>query len=122
MNLEEYVNIYNYLDSLILPANLSMELQKKFIAKTKPYFIQHYQLYKRNHLNSDEPQQVVKINDVERILFNGHSESYSDHFGIENTYHRILQKYYWPQMYKIIENYIKACDICQRKGRITKNN
>ena len=122
MNLEEYVNIYNYLDSLILPANLSMELQKKFIAKTKPYFIQHYQLYKRNRLNPDEPQQVVKINDVERILFNGHSESHSGHFGIENTYHRILRKYYWPQMYKTIENYIKACDICQRKGRTTKNN
>ena len=87
MNLEEYVNIYNYLDSFILPANLSMELQKKFIAKTKPYFIQYYQLYKRNRLNSDEPQQVVKINDVERILFNGHSESHSGHFGIKNTYY-----------------------------------
>ena len=122
MNLDEYVEIYNYLDSLILPANLSSELQKKFITKTKAYFIQHFQLYKRNHLNSDEPQQVIKINDVERILFYGHSESYSGHFGIKTTYHRILRKYYWPQMYRTIKNYIKVCDICQRKGKTTKNN
>ena len=105
-----------------MPANLSSELQKKFITKTKAYFIQHFQLYKRNRLNPDEPQQVIKINDVERILFYGHSESYSGHFGIETTYHRILRKYYWPQIYRTIENYIKACDICQRKGKTTKNN
>ena len=47
---------------------------------------------------------------------------YAGHFGIENTFYKISQKYYWPGMYKIIEDYIKACDICQCKGRLRKNN
>ena len=42
--------------------------------------------------------------------------------GIENTYHKISRKYYWPQMWKDIEQYIKSCNICQQKERMIKNN
>ena len=60
--------------------------------------------------------------DMKNILFNGHLDIHTDYFGIENTFYKISQKYYWPGMYKTIKNYIKACDICQHKGRLQKNN
>ena len=60
--------------------------------------------------------------EVEEILYNGHSATYSGHFRIEATYHRIAYNYYWPRMHQDIENYIKACDVCQRKDKMKKNN
>ncbi|CAG8674471.1 12631_t:CDS:1, partial [Ambispora gerdemannii] len=48
--------------------------------------------------------------EVEEVLVNEHSIAITGHFGIEATYNRISQNYYWPKMHLDIENYIKACD------------
>ena len=122
MNLDNYINIYNYLSSSTLPDNLSMEQRKRLIQTTRPYFVKNQTLYKRNKSNIDHSQQVIKINEIEKVLHDGHADTHSGHMGIENTYHKITRNYYWPQMWKDIEQYIKSCSICQRKGRMSKNN
>ena len=36
------------------------------------------------------------------------------HFGIEKTYETIKSRFYWPNMYHHIQNYIASCHICQQ--------
>jgi hypothetical protein len=35
---------------------------------------------------------------------------------VEATYNRARSRYYWPNLYKTIAEYIKSCDTCQRQG------
>ncbi|CAG8636147.1 16655_t:CDS:2, partial [Dentiscutata erythropus] len=34
------------------------------------------------------------------------------YFGIESTYNKARNKYFWPQIYKTIKEYIQMCDVC----------
>ena len=42
------------------------------------------------------------------------------HLGIETVYNKAKDRYYWPQMFEDIREYIKNCDNCQRRGPITR--
>ena len=42
------------------------------------------------------------------------------HLGVETTYTKIKERYYWPNMYNDIRNYIETCDNCQRREPITR--
>lgn len=122
MDLIEYSQLVNYLDTLNLPEELSIKEQLKFKNKAKHYITRNEILYRRNKKDLDQPLKVIKSTEIEEVLFNNHSTTHTGHFGIETTYHRIIQSYYWPKMHLDIERYIKACDVCQRKGRTRKNN
>jgi hypothetical protein len=37
-------------------------------------------------------------------------------------FEKIRKRYYWPQYYKDIRNYVKSCDACQKRGRTKPNN
>src|SRR5213078_1495259 len=39
------------------------------------------------------------------------------HFGVDTTYNKIADRYYWKGMYDDIRRYVKSCDICQRRGQ-----
>ena len=41
------------------------------------------------------------------------------HMGIDKTYDSITQKYYWPNLYKKLYEYVSKCDTCQE--RVAKN-
>ncbi len=40
--------------------------------------------------------------------------SWRGHPGIEKTKELVLREYWWPKMKKDIENYVRACETCQR--------
>ena len=42
---------------------------------------------------------VVPTRDRERVLFESHNTPESGHLGIEKTYQRVTQRYYWPGVY-----------------------
>jgi hypothetical protein len=67
-------------------------------------------------INTNGKRLKVILEQEKDIILNGlHSDSLSGHFGIENTLQRIKQKYYWPKMATDIEEFVKSCDICQRR-------
>ncbi|XP_064485140.1 uncharacterized protein LOC135397466 [Ornithodoros turicata] len=51
------------------------------------------------------------------VLHLCHSNSWAGHLGIRKTKQRLLQEWYWPGCFKDIENYVRACDTCQRVGK-----
>ena len=36
------------------------------------------------------------------------------HFGRDKTYDKIATRFYWPNLYNDVRQYVVACDICQR--------
>ena len=38
------------------------------------------------------------------------------HMGVQMTYDAIHQKYYWPNLFKELYDYVSACTICQTRS------
>lgn len=50
-------------------------------------------------------------------MYIGHDHELAGHFGIEAIYDRIKEKYWWKEMRKDIEKYVKSCNSCQRRRK-----
>ena len=41
----------------------------------------------------------------------------SAHLGVNSTYEKIKERYYWPKMFEDVRKYIESCDNCQRREK-----
>ena len=89
----------------------------KNIEKETKYEIKNDQLYRKKQ---DQLLKVIRQYEFEGLMYLFHDHEISAHFGIQTTYEKIKERYYWKGMLKDIETYIKSCDQCQRRGK-TKN-
>jgi hypothetical protein len=49
-----------------------------------------------------------------KLIASLHDSAIDGHYGIQASYQRIKQLYYWPAMKMSVENYVKHCVICQQ--------
>jgi hypothetical protein len=112
MDNTKYNQLYKYLSTLTFDLDISNTEKSRIQKEAKNYLVENNILYKRN---KHKPQRVIKIDQKHIILYTLHDEQ-GVHLGIQSTYNKIKERYYWPTMYKDIEEYIKTCDICQRRG------
>src|SRR6185369_3132958 len=113
MNIEDYYNLKNYLETSTLPTGLTLLKQQQLKNQSTHYLIRNHILYRRNKKIPQEPLKVIKQQELKDILFSLHEHSLAGHFGIEGTYNRSKGRYYWPNIYRTIAEYIKTCDVCQ---------
>ncbi len=59
---------------------------------------------------------VLKEDEIDSVIFMTHNHPTGGHFGKDATYNKINTRFWWKGMYKDIEEYIKTCDSCQRRG------
>lgn len=85
------------------------DLQKQ----SRNYLIKNKKLY---YMKNDKLLKVVKDDQKEVILYMSHKHPLSGHFAKEATYNKILTTHYWKGMKKDIQEYIKNCEQCQRRG------
>ena len=109
MNKEEYKEIYSFLTTGKFSQHVDNKWKIQIETKSKKYFVQHQQLFRKPKTGN---QRVIQPEQVELIIFSLHTAQESAHLGIESTYQKVKERYYWPDMKKTIEEYIKACDIC----------
>lgn len=43
-----------------------------------------------------------------------HDVPTAGHLGVTKTKDRVLQRYYWPGIFKDIADYCRTCEVCQR--------
>ena len=115
MNEQDYKDIYNYLKDLTLPKDNDEYRKTQIKNQSNKYFIQHHQLFR--HRKNGLPQRVIFPDQIELILFNLHKDQSGAHLGIDSTFEKVKERYYWPQMYETVRQYIKNCDNCQRRGK-----
>ena len=98
MNIDEYNKIYNN------------------IFKYPKYQIKDEKLYR---VKDQVSYLVIKRSEYEGIMYLLHDHELSAHFGIRATQEKAKEKYYWKGMDKDIEEYVKSCDQCQKRGKIS---
>lgn len=72
-----------------------------------------YKLCKNRMTNQDELKMVVPTDERLKIVSEFHDTLQCSHFGVNKTYQKILQTYYWPKMLKDVRAYCKTCSVCQ---------
>ncbi|CAF1447167.1 unnamed protein product [Rotaria sordida] len=62
----------------------------------------------------NHPVPYVPQDDLRRTILQIYHDTAANgaHFGRDKTIHKIKQRYFWPSMYKDINNYIKSCITC----------
>ena len=119
MNLDLYYNLYNYLKSDKIPDDFTDHEKKQLINQTRHYETKYKLLYRKNRKNPQQPLRVIKWNEVEPVLYMMHKHPTAEHLGTDAMYYKIIERYYWDQMYRDIKEYVKTCEECQKrhKGR-----
>lgn len=79
------------------------------------YIVSQGVLYRYNPDSEAETAQiVVATQERAQILDEYHDQDMAGHGGIERTYLRISQRYYWPGMRRQITTHVKNCTACQK--------
>ena len=95
--------------------------------KTSNFILSHGLLYRRVVTHKDDRQvnstdQLVVPSVYRNVVFRlKHSEPLAGHQGKAKTLRRIQKYFFWPAMWKQIDRWTSACDVCQRttdKGHV----
>jgi hypothetical protein len=93
---------------------LYQKLLKEEDTRRDKYILKEGILYKKRN---EQLLRVVRRFEIEPILYLMHDHQLSAHFGVTTTRERVKEKYFWPGMDKDIEDYVRSCDNCQRRGK-----
>jgi len=58
---------------------------------------------------------IVPATLVHEVIRLNHDPVYVAHPGTKRTHDLIALQYWWPGMRKAIEDYVRKCDLCQRR-------
>lgn len=95
------------------------EYQEIIRSQDKNYILDEGILYRKI---KEQQVRIARDYELEGILFENHDSELAAHFGIKATYNRIKEKYYWKNMRKDIEEYVKSCWSCQMRGKPNVKN
>jgi Integrase zinc binding domain/Integrase core domain len=117
MDLDTYYQFLRYLSDSTVPESYNNTQIRRLKHQTRNLIVREGILYKKNLKNPQRPLKIVKLPERETILFCMHSDPLSGHFNAVTTLHRTSLRYFWPQMGEDIKNYVKSCEVCQRRGK-----
>ena len=63
------------------------------------------------------PRSCMRLN----LIKEKHSGGLARHFGIDMTLSFLKEQYYWPQMYKDVQKFVKSCGVCQIAKGVSQN-
>jgi hypothetical protein len=100
-------------------SNIQQKIKEIQRNPTQGSFILHDGLlYKLMSMNSRSSTKVKLIylpsSMIDPLLKIYHSNSLSGHFGIQRTYLKLKNRFWWPDMKSSIVRYVKSCLLCQQ--------
>ena len=108
-------------ENRIIPFNIEQLKQAQQRDDCAHKIIKNIKRYK-NYLIKDDllmynpkrPVPYVPYGDIRRSILQIYHDTAANgaHFGKNKTIHKIKQRYFWPTMYKDINNYVKSCILC----------
>ncbi len=113
---EKSQKIVVYLFTLRKSSEMSLKEFNKFKKKVFRFKLQRNQLFRRNSKNVFMKRVIDNFEKRQRILKHLHDES--DHRDKKNTYKRIIDRYWWNDLYDDVQRYVKTCSQCQLRNSI----
>ncbi|XP_077964207.1 uncharacterized protein LOC144411428 [Gasterosteus aculeatus] len=85
-------------------------------ASTFPHFsIKNGLLYRVAKLEERVVEQLlVPKRYINKVLYLAHSHLLGAHLGVEKTYDRVRERFYWPGVKKAVQDYCQICPQCQK--------
>jgi len=121
MDTERYNLLQTFLQNQILPDTLTSQQQKQIKQQSKHFQLKNNFLYKIDKRNDKNLLRVIRRYEMEPVLYMFHNDPTAGHFSVDKMFEKIRDRYYWPQMYENIREYVKTCDACQRRGKSRRN-
>ena len=80
------------------------------IGTNKKYYMENNLLMRRLH----PPVPYVPAGEIRKSILKIYHDTAANgaHFGRNKTLHKIRTRYFWPTMYKDIDNHVKSCILC----------
>lgn len=118
MDNEQYIRIFQFLSQQIIPSDLTNQKQiKQFKNFCIPFIIKNNYLYRKDKRKEGNLLRVIRSHEMEAVLYMMHNSPTAGHFSTEIMFDKIRSRYYWPQLYENIREYVRSCDACQRRGK-----
>lgn len=86
----------------------------KQVIKTDPSAYPHFSLAGDTLLYEGRMVLPADSPAILSLLREFHDSPMGGHGGIRRTYHTIASEFYWKGIKKSVQDYVKACDVCQR--------
>jgi hypothetical protein len=115
---EKSQKIVVYLFTLRKSSEMTLKKFNKFKKKVLRFKLQKDQFFRRNSKNVLMKRMIDDLEKRQRILKQLHDES--DHEDKENIYKRIIDRYWWDNLYDDFQKYVKTCSQCQMRDSIKK--
>jgi hypothetical protein len=117
---EEWSPLIEYLESKTLPSDSSQATKIKVRSSSftlEDELLYHIWIPTNSNRNTEVRKQLVVPNcDRQNVMKEMHGSYHGGHFGTTKTFDKIRDRYWWQSMYKDIEEYCKACLICQYRN------
>lgn len=114
MDPELYYGLVRYLGNGKMPTSLSEEKQLVVRRVSKSFETNGTKLY---HIGKKGKRTVATQQEKPRLLKEIHDGPLGGHQGQNNTFERISRAYYWPGMKDDIREYVRTCDLCQKRAK-----
>src|SRR5918995_5670342 len=103
MEINQYNNLFVYLTLNTFPLSFNSQKIAKLKRQSKFFKVKNDLLYKGDKKNPEKLLRVIKMSELEAILFMMHNDPTAGHFSTDIMFNKIRTRYYWPQMYEILE-------------------
>jgi hypothetical protein len=113
---EKSQKIVIYLFTLRKFSEMSLKEFNKFKKKALKFKFQRNQFFRRNSKNVFMRRVIDDLKERQRILKQFHDES--DHRDKKDIYRRIIDSYWWNDLYDDAQKYVKICSQCQVRDLI----
>ena len=116
MESQQYHRLKNYLTNNKFPSTFTSIQQQQLKSQSKHFKVKNNILYKKDRRRKTRNQllKVIQQHEVEPILYLMHNHPTGAHLGVDKTFEKIRNQYYWPQMFETIKDYIRSCEQCQK--------
>ncbi len=115
---EKSQKIVVYLFTLRKFFEMSLKEFNKFKKKVFKFKLQRDQFFRRNSKNVSMRRVIDDLEERQRILKQFHDEN--DHRDKKNIYKKIIDRYWWNDLYDDAQKYVKICSQCQMRDSIKK--
>ena len=114
MDLQQYQRIHNFLSKQEIPTDLITPRRiKQFKNFCNNFIIKNNFIYKKDKTKQGNLLRVIRASEMEPVLYMMHTAPTGGHFSTDIMFNKIKARYYWPQLYENIRNYVQCCDTCQ---------
>ena len=118
MKNDQYNRIFQFISQQIIPSDLTTNKQiKQFRNFCAPFIVKNNYLYRKDKRKTGNLLRVIRTFETEAVLYMTHNSPTSGHFATDIMFDKIRSRYFWPQMYESIREYVRSCDACQRRGK-----